>query len=202
MMEARFSTCCGPALPLNMLGFEPLPEEYAYVQALIEANKLDGARIFPVALSDSTGITALRVGNDHSSSSIRANFRRPEFYSSEVPVLVMRGDDFMNELHPGAISTIKIDVEGAEAMVLRGFSDTIKNHRPYIIFELLPYRTDEQRVPADEVATLLRKGGYRVSKISLDGSLEKVKEIGRRLPDGYVCTKADWDDSNYLASPL
>ena len=184
------------------VGFEPLPEEYAYVQALIEANELDGARIFPVALSDSTGITALRVANDHSSSSIRANFRPPEFYSREVPVLVMRGDDFMNELRPGAISTIKIDVEGAESMVLRGFSDTIKNHRPYIVFELLPYHTDEERVSADDVATLLRKWGYRVSKISLDGSLEEVREIGRRLPEGYVGTKADWDDSNYLASPL
>jgi len=185
----------------DYMGFEPLPMEYAYVQSLIAENALVNAKVFPVALSDTEGIATLLVSSSRASSSIVEGFRSSAFYSGRVPVVVSTGDHFVRQVAPSTISLIKIDVEGAELGVLKGFSATLSQYRPFVVFEVLPHRTAQEALRTQAVDDFLRGAGYKIKRIAADGTTSEVDTLGRKLPPGIEGTKADWDDSNYLATP-
>lgn len=73
---------------------------------------------------------------------------------------VCRGDDVLSPALLGGkrIALIKLDIEGAEFAALRGLGDTIRNHRPVILFE-------SHRAGGDSggraIFGLLRGLGYR-----------------------------------------
>lgn len=68
---------------------------------------------------------------------------------------------------PDVIDVLKIDVEGADTLVLRGADRLLKEHRiRNIFFEQFPARMTELDIPERAASELLRERGYVVRQLS------------------------------------
>jgi FkbM family methyltransferase len=135
-------------LEVNYYGFEPNSGAYFYLTELIRVNGYKNCRAFPFALSDQNGITGFfhRHRSDVSSTIIK---EYKSFATQDKMTLVasIKGDDIFEQLGQPVIAILKIDVEGAELEVLKGFSKTLLLHKPFIICEILPvYHLSSERL--------------------------------------------------------
>lgn len=121
------------------IGFDPQISCCCLLQQFFEDNSLSTHAIFPVGLSDKNGIVKLqrRDTKHDQTASIIHGFRPDPFYSSYRWIAVRPGDEVMAELKHPLISVVKIDVEGAELEVLQGFLNTIRDQKPFVVFEVL-----------------------------------------------------------------
>ena len=115
----------------HVIAFEPDPRALALLERHVAANKLGNVTIVPSALADTTGTAALRAGPAHNlgMSSLQRG-------TSGAQVPVVRADDFARQ-HPALLpSVIKLDVEGAESLVLSGAREVLASERlRAIVFE-------------------------------------------------------------------
>jgi len=116
---------------------EPNPVCVSYLQANLSLHELDNVEILPVAASDRTGVVEFSI--HYGNSSIGLSEASP-FYRSklghEVRVCCAPVDELIREhaLRPPRV--IKMDIEGAEALALRGMRETLEAERPTLILEL------------------------------------------------------------------
>ena len=140
-----FATLVGPAG--RVVAFEPNPANVREWERNIAGDPKLAPRLslHKVALSDSAGTAALRFSEDilsgRSSGSHLATVMPPEGQVSYatfglLDVACARVDDLVEsgEISPPAV--IKIDVEGAEAEVLRGALRTLQRQKPLLLVEV------------------------------------------------------------------
>ncbi len=136
-----------------VVAFEPVPENVAYLRRHITLNQLTNVVVQDVAVSDESGVAAFHATTDRVLGRIDAGGR--------LQVRTVRLDDMVQGgLRPP--DCLKIDVEGAEAAVLRGAAGVLATHRPVIFLA-----THGRQVHAECLA-VLRKAGYFVSQIGAD----------------------------------
>lgn len=138
----------------SVIAFEPLPTARASLEHNVVLNNLSHVSIRGEAVGDRTASAVLAIGPLHhtSISSIIVN----PGGSGEVLVPCVRLDDVLAETL--RVRLLKIDVEGAEHLVVEGASRLLDVHSPDIIVEL----------NGPEVGEALRLRGY--TGFRLDGS--------------------------------
>lgn len=112
------------------IAVEPQP---AYASRL--RKRFPHVRVIESALGEQSGTASFTQALD---SPARSGFRRQEYPTDHertrvITVKVERLDDLVSPSTP--IAFIKIDVEGAEYLVLRGARETIRRDHPVIAFE-------------------------------------------------------------------
>jgi FkbM family methyltransferase len=190
------------------VGFEPQVPCCFLVQRFIEDNDLQSHAILPVGLSNRDALVKLHTrgeGFDAAATTIE-NFRPASFYKESRYVSVRKGDSVIAEMKIPQISTIKIDVEGGELEVIEGLSQTIREHKPYVIFEVLNSYLILTGEKLDEQSTNFRQGriekiqaalaahGYDIYQVLPERSLKKTTRI-QPEPSGDLST------TNYVAVP-
>ncbi|WP_084448764.1 FkbM family methyltransferase [Desulfovibrio inopinatus] len=187
------------------VGFEPDITSCFLAKRFINANALENHHIIPVAAADKTGPIMLqyRKLNCDPTTSIDSKYRPDGFHTYSKCVYGTRGDEIVDEFIKSPIATIKIDVEGGELEVLKGFSGTITKCSPYIVFEILNHflRVTKEKLQNDIVEyreQKLRKlenffveHEYNVYQIQFNGALTKIQ---RFEPD-----REDKTPTNYIA---
>jgi FkbM family methyltransferase len=163
--------------------FEPIPRFAARLRA-----KFPDVTVEQLALSDHTGVADFNfLPEDPAYSSL---LRRPDLEAGmEVQPLrvdVRRLDDCIPDGVP--IAFIKVDVEGAEAAVLRGAARLLRNSQPVVVFECTATKL------GDCIPTL-EQAGLQISLFAdyLNGITRtsgEVMRIGRERGEFY-----------YVASP-
>ena len=136
----------------RVLAFEPNPKMVARLRANIELSSAPGIEIFALALSNDSGRATLfspGLGNQGEASLVNQGWGEYEQY--DVPV--RRLDDC---LPPDLerIDLIKIDVEGAEALVFEGAKRTIMRFGPSILLEI-----NERAARSFAVTVPIERGG-------------------------------------------
>ena len=152
--------------------FEPTPA----ILALLRRNTADftTVAVSPVALSDENGMAPFYVSDTVRVANSLLVAHAPQA-GNAITVATRRLDDYCAE-HAVTPTVIKIDVEGAEAMVLRGGKSTILSALPVITLEI---RKGVDERPYREAMRLLLEAGYRMHRLTWQGDLQAVEP--RRL---------------------
>jgi FkbM family methyltransferase len=141
--------------------FEPSSRELERLRHNLDLNGLT-ARVFPVALADTTTREELTIGDwEHAGQNTLGGFGHAQVEAARrEKVDVRRLDDLVDEAAPARIDVVKLDVEGAEFRLLRGALSTLRRYRPVLLFELFEESLRSQGSSRDEVLDLLRSEGF------------------------------------------
>ena len=74
--------------------------------------------------------------------------------------------------HHDRVDLVKVDVEGAESLVVKGMTKLVNRFRPIVIIEWSPYQIRASGSSVDELASLLEEWGVSLHTINNDGTLE------------------------------
>ena len=114
------------------MAFEPLPELAAEL-----AREFPGVEVHAAAVSDVAGeqeFTFLESDPMRSSLAVAGDAAEPSAgAATRLRIRTERLDDVLPDGYVPAL--IKVDVEGAEAAVFRGAAETLRRHRPIVVFE-------------------------------------------------------------------
>jgi FkbM family methyltransferase len=120
--------------------------------------------VLAAAIGAATGVSRLCVATRNRAIGHRAGFGHRETVRAVTPVPTLTLDDLL--AHAPAPEVLKIDVGGAERLVLEGGSRLLAEARPTVICEVA-------RANARPVRALLAGHGYRV----LDGALAPAQRV-------------------------
>ena len=169
----RMAHLAGPGGQVH--SFEPNPELAKRLNEVIERNKLSNITVHDVALGDTERRLTLNipVGNMGSASIVPEKIV-PSAMTCEVSV--RRLDSLFPDTH--AVRLVKIDVEGAEAGVLKGALGFIERCRPdIIIFELNDIGSEED---VEAIFGIFKQSDYEIfgiAKTLVTLRLRKVEDI-------------------------
>jgi FkbM family methyltransferase len=170
------------------LAFEPIPRLAHRLR-----KRFPNIDIKEIALSDHEGETIFwYVVNAPALSSLQKqswNIHIPDAITEALKVKVEKLDDIVNK--QVKIHFIKLDVEGTELQVFNGAKQTLKAHRPYILFE--HGKTDSNKKHDHRIYDLLvRECGLEIFQLQdwLDG-------LPALSPDKFMASPA----FNFLAVP-
>ncbi|MEL7061235.1 MAG: FkbM family methyltransferase [Acidobacteriota bacterium] len=124
--------------------FEPNPLCVAYLRANLELNACSRCRVLPVALAGphaphEPALQSVEFTINPANSLLGLSSTSPFFgakIGQRVQVDGASLDHWVAELRLPAPDVLKIDVEGAEHVVLPGMLATLEAHRPLLLFEI------------------------------------------------------------------
>jgi FkbM family methyltransferase len=152
--------------------FEPLPANAERIRHLAELNPGRSITLHPCAVGERETEMDLMVMPETSMAKLEASTFQPGETSVERVRVKVRSIDAMvdaGEIAPPAL--MKIDVEGAEVMVLSGARETIRTHRPVIFAEV------HSASLLNQCRKLLEAEGYGIELIDADPALARAKDV-------------------------
>jgi FkbM family methyltransferase len=137
----------------KIFAFEPEPKTFNILRKNIELNKVNNINALPVALGDISG-EKLLYPSDSPNFGAHSFVQRTDFKTKKkgVRIKINTADKIIDELKIETPEVIKIDVEGAEILVLRGMKNIFKSEKLKTIFceihtNLLPlFNSSEEEV--------------------------------------------------------
>ncbi len=145
----------------RVYAFEPDPLSHALLQLNVRMNRLGNVITNDLALGDRTGTSTFVQCTDSAFNSFKDTARRAVLNEIEVPVTTI--DDFMVEHGVPRVDFVKMDVEGAEGLVLCGARNLLRNSalRPRMLLsELFDENHKAFGDSAAEIVESLRRSGY------------------------------------------
>jgi len=154
-----FSVLMGATLGQSgrVFAFEPAPGNVVRLRRNLERNRLDCAQVFPCALGEADGQMMLHLARDPAYPSL-VEVESGLGDGTGVPVQVRRLDGVWEETGRPRIAFVKMDVEGAEAAVIRGASRFLEDCQPTMLVEA----NSPQQL--DVLRGLLAPFGYRAAQ--------------------------------------
>lgn len=155
--------------------FEPDPENFALLKK--NTRHLKNVKLFPMAVSDKVGtVNFYETENNTGCHSLIASRSR----SNKIIVNSTTLDALFNSGEIQRLDLIKIDIEGAEPMALKGMQSVIAaNPKIALIVEFCPENLRESHVDPGGFINSIRSLGLHISAIKKEG----LKEI---TPDDCV----------------
>lgn len=91
-------------------------------------------------------------------------------------------DRYLAGHKPGAVSLIKMDVDGHECQVLRGARELLRRDKPILLLEMMPYGLEEAGTSLDEILAILSGHGYSLFQLDGRSALPADNSILQRIP--------------------
>ncbi|MHA2336197.1 MAG: FkbM family methyltransferase [Candidatus Hodarchaeales archaeon] len=142
--------------------FEPLPRNLKFLLKTIKLNKLKNIKVFPYAVADKTGFSWFQEGSSVAEGKLDSGG------TLKVPMIAL--DTFIekNKIEP---NLLKIDVEGAELLVLKGGKNYLLKNKPLLLIET------HGDVIKKECFNFLREIGYTYFKPIDSNSIEEANDF-------------------------
>jgi FkbM family methyltransferase len=158
----------------KLYAFEPVRANFSRIIQAIELNKLEEVvTAFQVGLSDDETVIQIIIDQTDNSSTGNAVIVRGDVKATsnsvEETVDLVTLDKYAKQQGIQRCDLIKIDIEGAEPMFLKGGLQFIEKHRPIIYGEFNAYWMNKFGYSLLDVADILKPLGYRF-----------FKEVGRQ----------------------
>ena len=142
----------------KVLAVEPNPMALAYLKTNIALNNCHNTIVAPKAAGDKRGVVKLRVprparrGHVPATASIVWSFEE----ALEIDVETDTLDNIVDEAGLDTVDFVKIDVEGAEGLVIKGAERTLRKSKT-ILIEIWPENT--------WIISHLQALGYKLAKV-------------------------------------
>jgi FkbM family methyltransferase len=153
----------------RIVAFEPDPGTLKLLGDNVAANNAGNVTVEPIACTDREQMLTLwAAGESNTAKSSLSRQNAAQVSASEAPKpYTVRGrpiDDVVGELNLTRVDAIKIDVEGAEVLVLRGSVETLKRFHPRVVVEVIPELLASFQTTPDDLISLLKGAGYNQSR--------------------------------------
>jgi FkbM family methyltransferase len=176
----------------SVIAFEPNPYNVRWLRRNIEAGGHENVEIMQTAIGDSIGTARLwiaRLSGEHTllGSSIE------EDGSIEVPVTTI--DSIVAEV--GDLDVMKIDVEGAEMMVLEGARESLREHRcKKILCEVHPRHLGTIGVTIGSLLSPLLDNSYTVFGLTQGARTQRIVDVStdRDIKALIAIASDTWDE--------
>jgi len=160
----------------RVVALEPDPRMFAKLTANVGRNHLHQVKLFELAAADCDSELVLAPHDQAGENWGISRLVEPDLTNAAAfHVRARRLDSLLNEAGVRTVELVKIDVEGAEALVLAGMEQGLRDYRyRRILLELHPVELAERRrTTRDVIAALLQRGykGY---------ALDNSEQAGRR----------------------
>lgn len=177
----------------HVYAFEPLPKNFRLLKKNVVVNSYRNVTLVNKALSDKNGTGKLFLSREDNWGDVRI-FNSHDKRSS-INIKLMTLDSFFGQKIP-QIDVMKMDVQGAEALVLKGSFKTIKKNKRLKLFtEFWPKALRLSGSSAAEYSKLLTQAGFKVYEIDTQNH-RLVQASFKRLMKDYP------EDSLYNADLL
>jgi len=157
----------------RVYAFEPIPQNLATLRHNVALNGLHNVTIIEQALSSSTGTAEMFVSpwSAFHSLNVEGATKQDDHgpQVGEITVQTVTLDEFVRGEGVRAPDLVKIDVEGAELIVLAGMGETLRSVKPLLLCEL-----HDTKLGYDEFIDSI---GYRVRVI--DGERPALADAER-----------------------
>jgi len=179
----------------SVIAFEPGPQNQSLLLLNLFANGVVGAEVHQMALSDNPGLFAYsRSGANGVVSAFGGDPR--ELANHDL----VRASTLDRELCGRRVHAVKIDVEGAEGLVLSGGRSTLESSEPTIVFEFSPPALESvSKMSGEDLLGLLVQLGYSIDVIDrpdatpANRSIREVMDRYERAPESHLNLLA-WHD--------
>ncbi|MEK6282027.1 MAG: FkbM family methyltransferase [Acidobacteriota bacterium] len=140
----------------------------------MSGRKHRNVRLFEVALADRVGRIPLYISPGSSNHSLLEGFTQVE---EVIEVTSTALDTFLRDIGIARIDFVKIDVEGAEPLVLAGMRETIsRSPHMNVLVEYNPRALACGDGEPKEMIALLQGAGFLVRVIRPDGVLDDIDD--------------------------
>jgi FkbM family methyltransferase len=150
----------------RVIACEPYPANATMLKSNLAQNNCRNVRVMEVALGDQRGTITLATAGD-SGGVTALDWARSG--PAEVPMTTL--DTVAAGL--GAVTLIKVDVEGWEAHVLRGAARTLM-HTKYVLIEINPQALRKGGSSPDEIFGLLQRAGFTKFATLAEGGFRRL----------------------------
>jgi len=162
--------------------FEPIPDVFRMLETNVVGK--DFIRPFNLALSDKIGVLNFNYyPNANLFNSVYEHFKGGVAVKTEVNCI--DGDSFCMEHNINEIDFLKLDVEGSEHLVLKGFSHMLQNQKIKIIQFEYGIFSIESKFLLKDYFQLFSEYGYLVGKV---------------YPNYVDFTEYNWSLENFLGA--
>ena len=155
----------------KVIAVEPSPPTVRELEDNIRASGVTVVSVQPVACSDAETTVDLyaapRVNTGQASLS-KANASQGGQAVADYRVRARPLDDIVRDAGLTRVDVVKIDVEGAEMLVLKGSAETLARFHPVLMVELIDPQLRSMGSSDAEVRAWLREQGYAASGVYQD----------------------------------
>ena len=148
----------------RVIAIEPNPETVRRLRDNIRASGAAGVvSVEPVACSDveaTLDLFAAPRSNTGETSLSHTNASQAGLAVASFRVRARPLDDIIRDSGVARVDAIKIDVEGAEYLVLKGAHETLERYHPVILVELVERQLQAMGTSTAQVLALLSSHGY------------------------------------------
>jgi FkbM family methyltransferase len=166
--------------------FEPVPGLRDRLEKNLARNGIDSVVVVhPLALSNQTGEARLAVAgidaDNQGLASLVASANDRLTATLTVPTMTL--DEFAAAHGITSIDFIKMDIQGAEILLLEGGQRTLRALRPDLILEVSPQDMAGIGKTSRDLLTAIERCGYRIHELRTDGTPGAVIDSASVSPD-------------------
>ena len=156
----------------RVIAFEPAARAFRVLRHNLELNGVTNVRAYPSALTEKQGKSWLYR---HPNVGCDSLGRDGSFTDCGEEVATESLDDVLRQLPTRSVDVMKLDVQGAEELLLRGALETLRAHHPVVIFEVYPEGTIPLGLAPYGAWQLLEELGYQFFVVENDETLARVE---------------------------
>jgi len=166
----------------RVYAFEPGEKEIGILKHNIIKNKLENVTVIENAVSNVTGFARFAIGSSRAMNSLAYSGRHDQKIIRWQTVITISLDDFMARYSVPRVDFIKIDVEGAEKLVLDGAKNLMSSkNKITILFEASDFNEVGFGYSSNHLLSELSLAGFDVYYLDVLGNLHSIKDGNKRL---------------------
>jgi FkbM family methyltransferase len=179
---------------VKVVSIEPSPNSFPYLSKTRETSAFrDRWDVVSKAVSNTKGVVDFVLADSGNSAFEGMKNTGRVDMTRTISVETIPLDDLWVEFGRPEVSLIKIDVEGAECLVLEGAKALLQQCRPMIILEWTPANLGAYGLAVDHLLTFASERGYRVF------DLETILPISDTQHLRLLC---QLEQENFLLAPI